>query len=219
MFCVSLYSQPVFYLNDNNAIDLDTLYPKKHEFEFYVKNTGNELLEIEKLGASCGCTVFELENYEIPPQDSSKLTIKYDLHKYSGERTNHLFFETNDPELKKFRIPIRMYVYRDLVVTPKKLPIKFNISPEENVEYKFSITNNSNKEIRIKQLVADDQNRFKIIEFTGENKILRQGETLDCILKIKYSKDAGFVGTKLKIPTTSEIIPVIEMQLLASMRE
>ena len=85
MFSVSLYSQPVFYINDNNAIDLDTLYPKKHEFEFHIKNLGNEMLNIEKLGASCGCTGYELENYEIPPQDSSKLTIKYDLHKYSGE--------------------------------------------------------------------------------------------------------------------------------------
>lgn len=216
--CLSIQAKPVFYINDNNSIDLDTLYPKEYKFKYYLKNLGDDDLQIESLGASCGCTDINIDARTIKPSDSAALNITINLQKFTGERIYYLYFETNDPDLPELKLPIRFFVYRDLLINPKDLPIKFNIKSEEEIEYKFNIMNLGDKDLILK-IPIEDNAQFDILEFSGKNETIKSGVNKTLTLKLKYKKGAGFVSTKLKIPTTSKAVPLVEMQLTGSVND
>jgi len=64
---------------------------------FYVKNTGDDVLEIDKVVQNCDCTTSELESNEIPPGDSTELTMVFHTKNYYGQTTRTLTIYSNDP--------------------------------------------------------------------------------------------------------------------------
>ena len=212
-------AQPEIFINEDNFLDLDTVHPGIQDIQLQVKNLGDEPLVIESLGASCSCTSYHLENYTIAANDSSLLTVQFDLHRVTGERHNFLYFKSNDPVKSKLDFPINLFVYRDLAVTPKRLPGKFNIPANTDIEYVFHISNTGKKDIEIKTPLQPESDSFDIIDFKPEKSIIKKGERVKCMLKLNFHENAEMVVSSVKIPTSSEIHPILDMEFIASLKD
>ena len=66
-----------------------------------ITNTGNAPLVVDAVSTTCGCTTASLEAMEIPPGESSQLTIRFDSGAHgpgaNGAQTRQVFIVSNDP--------------------------------------------------------------------------------------------------------------------------
>lgn len=62
----------------------DIQYGQIVKYTFLVKNIGQEILEIKRIGTSCGCTKAEIAQEKIEPGDEAQLLVTYDTGAMSG---------------------------------------------------------------------------------------------------------------------------------------
>ena len=65
---------------------------------FTIQNTGNEVLEIGRVAASCGCTTTELATNRLAPGESVELEVLIDTAGFGGRISKSIYVYTNDPE-------------------------------------------------------------------------------------------------------------------------
>ena len=65
---------------------------------FTIKNTGDEVLEISGVSASCGCTATELATTSIEPGESVDLDVLVNTTGFSGTQSKLITVYSNDPE-------------------------------------------------------------------------------------------------------------------------
>ncbi|OGW80795.1 MAG: hypothetical protein A3G33_00505 [Omnitrophica bacterium RIFCSPLOWO2_12_FULL_44_17] len=64
--------------------------------EFMVENRGNADLEIKRISTSCGCTVAEAMPQVIKPNETGKITVKFDSRGKSGKQSKTITVYSND---------------------------------------------------------------------------------------------------------------------------
>lgn len=87
-------------------------------YNFQVKNTGDDTLEIKHITTSCGCISASMLYKKLFPGESTFLTVKLNLQeiKTEGKIKRDVYIESNDPE-QRFKT-ISVYAQLD---TGKKL--------------------------------------------------------------------------------------------------
>ncbi len=67
----------------------------KHSFT--ITNTGDDVLKISDIRASCGCTAATPEKNELKPGESTKLLVSFNSKGRKGPQTKTVNIKTNDP--------------------------------------------------------------------------------------------------------------------------
>jgi rhodanese-related sulfurtransferase len=65
---------------------------------FVIENTGDEVLQIERVAASCGCTTTALATDSLAPGESVDLEVLIDTAGFGGRIGKSVYVYTNDPE-------------------------------------------------------------------------------------------------------------------------
>jgi hypothetical protein len=65
---------------------------------FVIKNDGSNLLKINKVWASCGCTAAASEKNELKRGESTEIKVTFDSKERSGKQNKTVHIETNDPK-------------------------------------------------------------------------------------------------------------------------
>lgn len=73
-------------------------------YTYYIKNTGSEILNIDRIVNNCDCTSSQLLQKQIPPGDSAELTIIFHTRNYYGRTTRTVTVHSNDPVKPEFDI-------------------------------------------------------------------------------------------------------------------
>jgi hypothetical protein len=73
-------------------------------YTYYIKNTGTEILNIDRVISNCDCTSSQLLRKRIPPGDSAELNIIFHTLNYYGRTTRTLTVHSNDPVKPEFDI-------------------------------------------------------------------------------------------------------------------
>ena len=67
---------------------------EKKECEFRFKNTGQELLKIQRIKKSCACAVSDMSKKDYKPGEEGIIKIKYNGRARAGSVTNYIFVKT-----------------------------------------------------------------------------------------------------------------------------
>lgn len=99
--------------------------------EFVLKNEGNEILKIENVKATCGCTAVAPEKKELKPGESTKIGVKFDSNGRRGVQQKYVYVFTNDPERPQSRLAFATKILLEgemesEVVNPPLFHIKSN---------------------------------------------------------------------------------------------
>lgn len=74
------------------------------EHEYIVSNTGDDLLVINDVRASCGCTAAKPEKDSLNPGESTKIKVQFNTTGREGLQQKSVYLSTNDREKSEFRL-------------------------------------------------------------------------------------------------------------------
>jgi hypothetical protein len=78
----------------------------KVEYDFVLENRGKKQLKIDKVNATCGCTVGQPEKSVLEPGESTKVKTTFNTQTFNGPVTKSLICESNDPTQPRFNLTI-----------------------------------------------------------------------------------------------------------------
>ncbi len=90
--------------------------------DFVVYNTGDDLLVIKDVRASCGCTAALPDKKELKPGESTKIHVEFNSIRRKGQQRKHVYVTTNDPENKEVRLTFTTNIIIDKTEKPKEQP-------------------------------------------------------------------------------------------------
>ena len=190
---------------------------------FWLKNTGDEILMIDKLIPNCGCTEAPLEKNRVEPGDSSRVELVFGSSTYQGEIKKFAQIVSN----AQGRAPALTFtanVVTDsdavgpLVATPCRLNLNED-QPEADGDgwvARFTLKNSGDIPISVTTLDKPD----RTIETDGFDGILGPGEGREVTLRFNagmpdqfFSKSltflaAGPVQQRLTVPIFKKKPPV-----------
>jgi len=121
--------KPILELEDQ-VYDFGRVGPDdKYVCTIFFKNTGDGILKIKKIDATCSCTVPKLEKKEYAPGEKGQLQVVLHSDKRPGRMTKHLYIHSNDEKNPKHRFTIFATVKLNVSVEPDKVSLTLK---EEN---------------------------------------------------------------------------------------
>jgi hypothetical protein len=76
----------------------------KVSHDFIVFNRGNNILKIERVKASCGCTAATPSKSELAPNDSTTIKVEFNSTGRTGMQKKYVYIFSNDPETPQLRL-------------------------------------------------------------------------------------------------------------------
>ena len=83
----------------------------KHDF--ILKNETNDILGINNIHTSCGCTASESAKKSLMPQENTAITVSFNSKGYSGAVTQFVYVHTDNADLGIIKFTIKAQVIKD----------------------------------------------------------------------------------------------------------
>jgi len=83
----------------------------KHDF--ILKNETNDILGINNIHTSCGCTVSESDKKSLIPQESTTITVSFNSKGYLGPVTQFVYVNTDNTDLAIIKFTIKALVVKE----------------------------------------------------------------------------------------------------------
>lgn len=74
------------------------------EHDFVIFNRGTDVLEINRVRASCGCTAVTPSKTRLVPDDSTQIKVKFNSTRRTGKQKKYVYILNNDPENSQLRL-------------------------------------------------------------------------------------------------------------------
>jgi len=102
------------------------------EHEYEIVNQGNDVLRIEYVRASCGCTAVQPAKRELAPGEKTTIKVEYDSKGRKGLEQKYVYVFSNDSENKQYRLMFKVNVVEKSIdnSSGKKLP-KLELEKQE----------------------------------------------------------------------------------------
>jgi len=202
-------------MNEEIVLKTDTIFPSEYEKYVSIYNIGNDDLVISAIYASCGCTTFTISKDTIPPNDSAALFVKINLSTASGDKQNHVYLTSNDPKSPKTDVLLNVFVYRDLLSKPQKLPSFSNVESGSIITYNIVLLNSSKQDIEIQNPESADNSSFEVVSVQPLDNIIPKNSSREYKIKIKLSPK-NLILSKMIIRTNSKSVPKLEYTIMVS---
>jgi Protein of unknown function (DUF1573) len=135
---------------------------EKVSYSFYISNSGGDLLKLDNVHASCGCTVAKPEKSDLAPGEGTKINVTFNSEKFLGPEEKSIYVSTNDPNNQMITFKISGVVVQDSsesidIYKPK---ISFaetkhdfgKVQQGEIVKYEFGFENIGKVSLQIKDI-------------------------------------------------------------------
>lgn len=133
------------------------------KYDFVLSNVGGDLLKINSVKASCGCTAAKPEKSDLAPGESTNIKVDFNSTGRSGRQTKYITVKTNDPNQPAIRFKLT-----GVVVDPASGKGNVSAGPElffknkqhdfgkvkegDVVDYTFNFVNKGKKTLDIRDI-------------------------------------------------------------------
>jgi uncharacterized cupredoxin-like copper-binding protein len=127
---------------------------------FVLANTGDDNLTLNRVHASCGCTVVKPDKETLAPGESTKLKVDFNSTGRRGQQEKTVYVNTNDPKKPELKLKIKANVI-STKATASAAPVLHVPKIDHNfgkvkegkiVEHTFKFTNRGNAPLNIKDV-------------------------------------------------------------------
>ena len=127
---------------------------------FIITNNGGDLLIIEHVQASCGCTAATPEKNELAPGESTNLEVVFNSAGRNGAQKKNITIKSNDPENPLVKLVITATVIKS-DNSEANVPVLYfsetkhdfgKVKEGNTVEYTFSFRNTGKEILKIKDV-------------------------------------------------------------------
>ena len=107
---------------DNPNFDFGKIFKgEKVEHIYKFENQGKDVLKIEKVNTSCGCTAAILSNKIIQPGETGEIKATFNSGSYSGRVRKNITVFSNDSNSPQYRLTFAGEIIEEVAVTPKSI--------------------------------------------------------------------------------------------------
>jgi len=182
--------------------------------EFVVKNVGDEILEIRKINASCGCTAAQPDKDKLAPGESTKIKVHFDSSNRQGKQVKYVYVMTNDKSNPQIRLeftcdiqPRNVTNTKDvsgarLIITPAKFDFG-NVKGGSVVSTNIFLKNIGNSQLKINSV----NNSCDCFKTTLNATTLNQNENAVMKLDFDTSKRSGKFTRTITISANDSVEP------------
>lgn len=186
---------------------------KKVQHNFVIRNSGDAILQIKELNASCGCTAAKPSSSLIPPGKSAEIQVIFDSANFSGKVQKSVSVVTNAGRSPKFTLNLDGNIVEELQVAPRQLslgPVKPGVAKQASV----TVTNRGANSVKLLSVSANSTSlQIKAVIKKAE---LKPGETGTIDLAITPRSEAKVLSGYLHIITDSPHKKEITVPVYAS---
>ena len=127
---------------------------------FILTNNGGDLLIIEKVQASCGCTAANPDKNELAPGESTNLEVVFNSAGRNGAQKKNITIKSNDPENPLVKLVVTATVIKS-DNSEANVPVLYfsetkhdfgKVKEGNTVEYTFSFRNTGKEILKIKDV-------------------------------------------------------------------
>jgi hypothetical protein len=83
------------------------------QHDFILKNETNDLLEINSVHSSCGCTASQADKKSLMPQSSTTIKVSFNSHGYIGPVTQFVYVNTDNADLAIIKFTVKAVVVKE----------------------------------------------------------------------------------------------------------
>lgn len=192
---------------------------------FILTNSGGDLLKIERIIPSCGCTAAMPEKNELAPGESTKLNVTFNSSGKRGKQTKIIRINTNDKENPQTLITIHGNVVVNLKENEKESSALIHFSETQHdfgevqegktVEYDFSFDNSGNSTLKIGDIKTSCGCTAALIN----KKDLAPGEKGTLNVKLNTANRNGKMSRTITISSNDPINPKKVLTVYADIRQ
>lgn len=181
-----------------------------HTFRF--RNVGDEILVIDSVHSSCGCTAALLSSRRIAPGDTGEIRTTFDSQNFRDAIEKTITLQSNDPDHATLRFKLKGLVREELTMEPARISFGA-LAPGAQVERQVSIKNSSPQTVQLDSLRTTNPN----LEVSLADSVLAPGEetVLNVIARIpdQAKRLSGYViigtdyakVTRLRLPVSASV--------------
>ncbi len=170
---------------------------------FIISNSGGDLLRIEDVRASCGCTAGKPEKTELKPGESTKLEVTFNSKGRRGLQQQRVTINTNDPDNRELILTIKCNVVLPEQSKTSAPHLEFNQTQhnfgkvQEGKVYTHSFQfSNTGKETL---LIKDVKSSCGCAVASISSKELKPGETASLKVELDTSNRKGRMSRTLTV--------------------
>lgn len=147
---VALQAQPKIEFPAGAKFDLGQIYRGEVvEHKVTLKNTGDQMLIIQDVVPSCGCTGSLISQREIPANGTGTILLTFNSKNFTGSVHKTVAVRSNAANSPTAIIEFTATVKQELIVTPLQIWFK-NAEVGRETKASFSIRNDGEKPIELK---------------------------------------------------------------------
>lgn len=180
-----------------------------HLFRF--TNQGGQDLRIESVKTSCGCTAAVISSEVITPGQEGTISATFDTTRFAGEKAKSISVYSNDPAQSVTTLVLQGEITVEVEADPPQLYLG-RVRRGEETTRSVDVLYAANKPIEIAKVETSSP------LFTVQTQALerdgRKGKKL--IVTLKKDAPLGRVNDEIKVITTSEKRPSIEIPVFGS---
>ncbi len=183
------------------------------EANFEIKNSGAEVLKIEKIYAACGCTAAVINADSIAPGATANLKITFDTTGFSGKKAKIVRIFSNDPKQTSVLFTVEGEIKSDISLSVQKLNFG-SIQKGQERTLKFSVITDKNSGVIFKEVVS----RSAYLELISQEIPDSNQKILQVSVKLKSSVPIGSFRDRIAIKSSSSFNPVINLAVFANVQ-
>ncbi|MEO1525829.1 MAG: DUF1573 domain-containing protein [Planctomycetota bacterium] len=174
------------------------------EHEFFIKNVGEENLELDIGAATCKCTLGSLDESSIPPGETTSVKLEWKVQAEKNTFSQSAELRTNDPSRPAIKLTVEGLVIREIEFNPSKVTFG-EVASGEAFEFATKMYNYLDDPIEITQgkfgstslseLADFEFTPFEPSEADGVHQRARQG--FDILVKVKPGLRQGPMVTNM----------------------
>jgi hypothetical protein len=180
-----------------------------HLFRF--TNQGGQDLRIESVKTSCGCTAAVISSEVIAPGQEGTISATFDTTRFSGEKAKTVSVYSNDPLQPMATLTLQGEITVEVEVDPPQLYLGRVRRGEETVR-SIDILYAADKPIMISKV--ENSSALLTVRAQDLQKDGKKGQKL--IVTLKKEAPLGRLNDEIKVTTTSEKRPFIEIPVFGS---
>ncbi|MFC2083418.1 DUF1573 domain-containing protein [Bacteroidota bacterium] len=187
--------------------------------DFTILNTGDDVLLINRVKASCGCTAAAPSKKELEPGESTGVKVTFNSSRRKGNQKKHVYVFSNDPKKPQLRLSFKANIlpkgnFSKLVLS-ETLHNFGKIKSGEEYILNVNIMNKGSLLLDITKIHSS----CDCIELNASSQKIKPGQKTSLELKFDSSGMNGKITRSVTIFSNDPVSPVQTITILAEINE
>lgn len=181
------------------------------KYSYIFTNTGDRLLEVSNVHASCGCTTSGEYSRQVEPGKTGSIPIQFSSGSFHGDVTKMITVTCNDATQPTVMLQLKAHIWKPIEITPPLATLQVTTDSPSN-STTLRITNNEETPLTLSDPESNNP------AFAAELRTTHPGKEFELIVRTVPPLSNGMVQGQISLKTSSTNLPVLSLTAWANVQ-